>query len=141
VTALLVKAGALRLDDWALLGRALFTLARVRVALWLVPWRRLLPALHTTRRVGRFQPRRLEWAIRIASRAVPGATCLTQAMALHELFARFGYPSIVQVGVRRGERDFSAHAWVDYQGQSFLSSPAEVARYARFFTWPDSPLG
>jgi hypothetical protein len=141
VTALLVKAGALRLDDWTLLGRALLTLARVRVALWLVPWRRLHPARHTTRNARQFQPRRLEWAIRVASRAVPAATCLTQAMALHELLARFGYPSIVHVGVRRGEGDFSAHAWVDHEGQSFLSSPTEVARYARFFTWPDSRVG
>jgi hypothetical protein len=43
VTTLLVKAGALRREDWGLLGRAVFIVARVRIALWILPWRRLQP--------------------------------------------------------------------------------------------------
>jgi transglutaminase superfamily protein len=82
----------------------------------------------------------VEWAISVASRIVPAATCLTQALALHRLLARFGYASVVQVGVQRCDGHFSAHAWVEHEGQSFLGSSANVARYARFFTWPHSPI-
>ena len=138
---LLVKAGALHLDEWRLLARALFTLAGIRVALWILPWRRVRPASHVAPRQTRFQPRRVEWAIRVASRVVPGATCLAQALALHHVLSRYGYPSTVQVGVRRRDGDFSAHAWVEQDGQSLLGSAADLARYHRFFTWPRSRLG
>jgi hypothetical protein len=141
VTTLLVKAGALRHDEWGLLGRAVFTVARVRVVLWILPWRRLQPAQAVTPPATRIHPRRLEWGIRVASRVVPGATCLTQALALHYLLARFGYPSIVQVGVRTRDGNFSAHAWVEHDEQAFLTSSNDIARYARFFTWPHSRLG
>jgi hypothetical protein len=141
VTARLVKAGALGLDDWGLLGRAVFTVARVRIALWILPWRRLQPARAVTPAATHIHPRRLEWGIRAASRVVPGATCLTQALALHHLLARFGYPSIVQVGVRTRDGNFSAHAWVEHDDQAFLGSSNDIARYTRFFTWPHSRLG
>jgi hypothetical protein len=141
VTTLFVKAGALRRDDWGLLGRAVFTVARVRLVLWILPWRQLKPAQRVMPPLTPVHPRRLEWAIRVASRVVPGATCLTQALALHHLLARFGYASIVQVGVRRQQGNFSAHAWVEHDDQSFLGSSNDIARYARFFTWPHSRLG
>ena len=44
MTTLLVKAGALRREDWGLLGRAVFIVARARIALWILPWRRLQPS-------------------------------------------------------------------------------------------------
>ncbi len=141
MTTLLVKAGALRREDWGLLGRAVFIVARVRIALWILPWRRLQPSPPGIPPATRIHPRRLEWGIRVASRVVPGATCLTQALSLHYLLARFGYPSIVQVGVRTRDGNFSAHAWVEHDEQPFLGSSNDIARYARFFTWPHSRLG
>lgn len=121
-----------------LLGGALITIVRVRVALWLLPWSRLAKSTALRRRITLPppSPERLEWTIRVASRAVPYATCLTQALALQRVFARHGYRSIVQVGVCHIDRHFVAHAWVEHEGQTRLSTPENVARYSRFFSWP-----
>jgi hypothetical protein len=106
----------------ALFG-ALPVVATVRLALWIVPFR-------TTRRfVGSISPhgsaaapdpsevRRLVRAVRAASRLVPQATCLTQAIALHYLLARRGRAARIHIGVRRAESGgFESHAWVELDG-------------------------
>lgn len=60
------------------------------------------------------------WAAAVdrALRWVPGDTaCLVRASALRELLARHGVPgAVVRIGVRRGERGFEAHAWVEEGG-------------------------
>jgi len=76
--------------------------------------------------------------VRVASRAVPYATCLTQALALQRVLARHGYPSLVQVGVCKIGGQFFAHAWVEQEGQTLLGTSESLARYSRFFSWPDS---
>ena len=124
-----------------LLGGALVTVVQVRVALWLLPWRRLAKSTTVTQITSLPpSPERLEWSVRVASRAVPYATCLTQALALQRVFARHGYRSIVQVGVCNVDGQFVAHAWVEHEGQTRLSTPDNVARYSRFFSWPASQL-
>jgi hypothetical protein len=126
----------------SLLGSALVTVARVRIALWVLPWPRLARSISIRRNVPSRAPSpgRLEWTVRVASRAVPYATCLTQALALHRMLARHGYRSIVQVGVCNVDGRFLAHAWVEHQGQTLLATPENVARYSRFFTCPTSQL-
>jgi hypothetical protein len=124
--------------ELALLAAALVLLARVRLALWLLPWRRMPAGAQPSHRMPppRFSIDRLEWAIRRASRAVPYATCLTQAVALHHLLRRQGYGATVQIGVRKEGGQFAAHAWVECNGAPLLSSVSELTRYARFFSWP-----
>lgn len=125
-----------------LLGSAFVTVARVRVALWVLPWRHLVRSITIGRNVTSTppSPEGLEWTVKIASRAVPFATCLTQALALQRLLARHGYHSAVLVGVCRIDGRFLAHAWVEHEGQTLLSTSENVARYSRFFTWPASQL-
>ncbi len=129
-----------------LLVNALVTVAQIRIALWVLPWRALAKSVtvrqnvRSLRRSLPLAPERLEWAVRIASRVVPYATCLTQALALQQLLARHGYRSIVQVGVRKVDERFTAHAWVEHDGRSFLVTSQDVARYSRFFSWPTSRL-
>lgn len=124
--------------ELALLAAALVLLARVRLALWLLPWQRMLTAAQPPRGMAppRFSVDRLEWAIQSASRAVPHATCLTQALALHHLLRREGYAGTVQIGVSQAGGRFAAHAWVECNGVPLLSSLSELSRYSRFFTWP-----
>jgi hypothetical protein len=124
--------------ELALLAAAVVLLARVRLALWLLPWRRMLMAAQPPRGISppRFSVDRLEWAIQSASRTVPHATCLTQALALHHLLRREGYAGTVQIGVRQAEGRFAAHAWVECDGVPLLSSVGELSRYSRLFTWP-----
>lgn len=66
---------------------------------------------------GRQVARRIE---RLA-RFVPGASCLTQALALKFVLGRAGHASQIQIGVKQdGEGAFSAHAWVTCNGRIVL---------------------
>jgi|HubBroStandDraft_1064217.scaffolds.fasta_scaffold03727_3 hypothetical protein len=116
-----------------LLLKAGMLIALYRVALWVVPWRRLAvsrpPANSSS--AARFSVERLEWAVRTAQRAIPRATCLTQALALHHLLARAGYASSIHIGVAKNVSGaFDAHAWVEHGGVTLLSSASEVAHYS-----------
>lgn len=124
----------------SLLGRAFLALLRIRIALWVRPWNRVTaPAVRTvTTESIRPVVHRLEWAVLAASRFVPRATCLTRALALHRLLVHYGYRSSVQVGARRADGRFVAHAWVEHGTDSLLSNASEVTRYVRFFSWPPS---
>jgi hypothetical protein len=53
------------------------------------------------------------WCVLHCSRIVPGATCLTQALAAHYLCARAGHPTRIRIGVRkRDDGGIAAHAWL-----------------------------
>lgn len=53
------------------------------------------------------------WAIRHTARLVPGATCLTKALAGYYLCVRAGRSSVVRIGVqRRDDGSITAHAWL-----------------------------
>lgn len=124
----------------ALLCRAFVTLLRMRIALWVMPWSRIVTRTSGTRKVPSSRPavNQLEWAVVAASRFVPRATCLTQALALQRLLSRNGYRSSVQIGVRLADGRFAAHAWVEHDATSLLSNARDVVQYVRFFSWPPS---
>ena len=136
------QVAALDANDWKLLRRAWVAVAHSRMALWVLPWRRLGMSINSRPETApvRPSPTRLEWSVRVVSHAVPYATCLTQALALQRLLARHGYGAIVQVGACHVDGRFLAHAWVEHDGQSLLGTSEDVARYARLFTWPESQL-
>lgn len=78
---------------------------------------------------------RIIWAIRAASRYIPRATCLTQALAAQELLSRAGHPSRVEIGVAKNEdRKFAAHAWVTCGNRIVIGGP-ETTRYAPLLSW------
>jgi hypothetical protein len=68
--------------------------------------------------------------VEVASRRPPGVkSCLNQALAAQVLLGRRGHPSLVHIGVARGERgQFQAHAWVESGGQVVIGGPG----YERF---------
>lgn len=126
----------LQLDaaDRRLLLRAAILLAAYRVALWALSWNRVaaLRPSTSTSTAAQVSVERLEWAVRAASRAIPRGTCLTKALALHHLLSRAGYESSIHIGVAKTPAvGFEAHAWVEHDGISLLSSPSEIAHYAR----------
>jgi hypothetical protein len=126
-----------------LLLEAGISLLVFRIALWLLPWQRVsaLRWQAGMSRASRFSVERLEWAVRNASRVVPGASCLTQALALHHLLARADYPSTIHIGVAKlPERGFEAHAWVEHGGIALLNSANEVAHYSRLIAFEPPPL-
>ncbi|MEK7404205.1 MAG: lasso peptide biosynthesis B2 protein [Acidobacteriota bacterium] len=101
-----------------LLARAALLLAGVRFVLWLLPFRvvrALLEPAPMARGRGRHSRERVAWAVGVASRYVPRATCLVQALAAQRLLAQEGYAAELRVGVSTGV-GFRAHAWVESEG-------------------------
>lgn len=117
---------------------ATLVVALVRLGLYLLPSRMTLDLL---RRLAdsapRATPRRRPSAARLvasverASRRVPHASCLTQAVAAKLMLRYFGYPGRLCVGVARGaEGSYRAHAWLE-EGGRILIGGAESRVYAR----------
>jgi len=133
-----------RLRHVLLTLEAIAALARSRLALSLLSWRQ---AMVTGGGPGRAQAScssaasglplcALEGAVRRASRLVPGATCLAQALALRRLLVRHGHASTVQIGVTTAGGLFAAHAWVESEGVALLCGADDLDRYAPLLTWP-----
>ncbi len=120
-----------------LLSRATGAVIVVRTALWVLPARVVLRGVERTVRRWPVVPdptvgaiRRAVWAVLVASRRVPGASCLTQALAAKLMLARCGVPSQLRIGVARGEQgNFQAHAWLEAVGQVVIGDVG-LERYA-----------
>jgi hypothetical protein len=130
--------------DFVMFMRALGVVVPVRVALWVLPSRLLLR--HVARRVRRAPApadasplvKRIGWAVRAASRRVPYASCLTQALSVQLLLARHGFSSELKIGVLRDSvTGFAAHAWVLVDGQVIVGGRG-VDRYSEL---PDITAG
>jgi len=128
------------LRDLALLAHAVALLVRSRLALRLLPWRRAMTSSGTTAiaRPARVTATELERAVRRGRRLVPGATCLTQALALSRLLSSHGYASIIRIGVTNECGRFAAHAWVECEGLALLDTTADLQRYTPLLSWPPS---
>jgi hypothetical protein len=117
---------ALRGVERRLLLHALLVLALVRVALWSIATGSVLryvlgrsagPAVRSSGT----DPREVGRAVERASRLVPRATCLPQALAALLLLARHGHPAVLRIGVKRGgSGELLAHAWVDCAGRTVI---------------------
>lgn len=119
-----------------LLLRAFVVVAAVRVSLWTLPLgvtRRV--AATTGRGIGSHSVERLAWAVAVASRYLPRATCLPQAVALQALLIHAGHESRLEIGVTKdGDRRIEAHAWVTCGGRVVIGGP-EVGRYELMAAW------
>jgi hypothetical protein len=64
------------------------------------------------------------WAVSLVSRTVPGATCLTQALAAQVLLSWRGCGSRLGIGVARpAAGGLVAHAWLESDGMVVLGGP------------------
>src|SRR5712672_3472911 len=106
----------LDLAERMLLVRALFLVSAIRLGLCFLPFRVLQRFVQRqNKKSGEVHSAagQYVWAVRAVSRYVPGATCLTQALAAQTFLARSGHESHIEIGVRKDEQDrFMAHAWV-----------------------------
>jgi hypothetical protein len=122
---------ARRRSERRLVVEAYAVVALVRLALTLLPYRLLRRARRPVLRVAAALGARpcddssLVAGVRVAARHVPGATCLTQAIALHILLARRKIASDLVVGVTRRDGRFEAHAWVDRGGETLIGGDVE----------------
>jgi len=134
--------------DRRLLVKAMLWVWIFRIILWLLPFRvvrRLLARFAD--RFGASQTRgpilldRVVWAVMVASRYTPAATCLTQALATKILLSRNGYGAVVRIGVARSEAGkLQAHAWVESNGCIVIGDAQELFRYTRLISMEEDSL-
>jgi hypothetical protein len=123
------------------LFQAFLAVGVVRLGLWLLPFKTLCAVLGAFEKRSdpprRDQPaetfERLMWALRIAGKAVPAATCLPQALAAKLVLHRNGYRPILRLGVTKDEAGkFLAHAWLEHEGTIVIGELRDMSRYASF---------
>lgn len=119
------------------LGRAFVWVLLVRLGLWVVPFRVLnqwVPGGYQIE--GDLQP---DWGrvkeamrfVRMSSRFVPSATCLTQALAGRAILSSLGQTSRLQLGVDLDrDRTLSAHAWLLVDEKVVIGRTHDFARYS-----------
>lgn len=83
-------------------------------------------------------PMRVGWAVRAVSRYVPGASCLTQALAARSLLAAEGRPSRLQLGMARIDGRPQAHAWLESEGAIVIGGEGH-SRFAPFKSIAPTP--
>jgi transglutaminase superfamily protein len=141
----LVKWWRLPATRRALLPRALFLVIGVRVGLLVLPFGTLRRLVNLARRrvlKDRSTCTELDivWCVSRASNMVPGATCLTQAIATEMLLASRGFAPSIQIGVRRADRStLEGHAWVEIDGRIVADSHAHT--YVPLRSINGSPAG
>ena len=120
-----------------LLLKSVFIVSAVRLALWLIPFHVLMRLLRRrTRRTTKRQEvdhdavNRVIWNVERASRLVPAATCLVQAIAAQILLSQIGEIADLRIGVARDETGgFQAHAWLEYQGEVVIGGSKSRSRF------------
>lgn len=108
-----------------LLLAAVLLLTAVRVGLRILPLRTVLRLLSRLSGVAEGRAagdeamiERVGWAVTVASRYVPAATCLAQALVTETLLRRLVLPADLRLGVARDAMGcFQAHAWVECRGR------------------------
>ena len=125
---------SLYLQTWLLLFR-------IRLMLWMLPyqrWRQIAANMihieneHTLERPN---VDRLARAVKVMSRYMPHASCLTQALAAQTLLAHEGQRSQLRVGVTQNDAGkLEAHAWVQVNGRVVIGGRQSVARFSAFPT-------
>jgi hypothetical protein len=120
--------------DRLLLLEAFATLMAVRVALRLFSIDRLRASARRSGS-GTTSIGRIAWSVGVASRALPGTTCLASAFALQRLLSAHGRSSELHIGVARKAEAFAAHAWLTCDGR-VLVGEEEHEGYTRLVAWP-----
>ncbi len=131
---------ALPAADRLLLVRALGWVGLARAALWFVPFTRLRTAADRLRASGLRRgtdPARVAWAVRTAARAVPEATCLSQALAADAMLRRAGRTPTLRIGVAKDGDALEAHAWLELDGAVLLGDH-DLHRYTPLESRPET---
>lgn len=107
---------SLRFSEKVFIAHCIIVLCIIRLALSLKSASfimRKISAIHVTEEGDQKTSRMIAWGVGACSIFVPGATCLTQALAGQYLMARHNHRSIVRIGIKRdNHKNIKAHAWL-----------------------------
>lgn len=114
----------------------------VRIAIWVVPYRILqkgfVRTLSPKTDAGGADWRQIEKItnfVRLTSRFVPFASCLTQALAALYLLRVKGQDAELKIGVKKDENArFEAHAWLEKDGRIIIG---KLSKHERFMALND----
>lgn len=108
------------------------TVVRVRAGLTIVgykPRRQFQP--RSTVDAGGVSALQIARYVSRISRFVPGASCLTQAVAAQRLLSVHGHSSHIRIGVKAEGKSFTAHAWLLFRERVILGGDEDsLAAYA-----------
>jgi len=90
--------------------------------------------------VGPHSAARIGSTVAAVSHYVPGASCLTQALATRVLLASEGHPSNLRLGMARIDGRMQAHAWLESDG-TIVVGGAGHHQFAPFESAPASRNG
>jgi len=124
----------------ALLTRAFFWVGLLRLALFALPFQRIL---RLTERMPPSQSHQVKddeewvqkvaWAVTVAGRwIVPDRPCLTQALAARIILRRRGVDTILRIGVKKEDRQLAAHAWLEKGGRVIVGGERSPNLYVPF---------
>lgn len=124
--------------DRRLLLGSVFLVGLIRIGLWLIPFKSFWGLISKKTQNSIDLPcgepaelSRVVWAVKTASRLIPKATCLVQALAAQVLLNRRGHPTRLRIGVAKSEEgQLLAHAWVENQGSVVIGDFVDLPRYS-----------
>ena len=130
--------------DKRLVAHSALVVALVRLGLSLFSYKhvRRCPPRRARRVAHADEIARIAWAVRVTAKRIPGATCLTQAIAGQYLLAHAGHDARIRIGVARdADGAFNAHAWLLCNDAVVLGgSDAELRRYSTLTDLEPKPL-
>ena len=119
--------------------RAIFWLARTRVALLVAPFAVLRRRMDAIRPDGSTAtPAAVRRAVQRAARTLPGSSCLAQSVAAEALLRATGQPALLTIGVSGARTSavapLDAHAWV-MSGDLLVAGDARLEDYRELLTF------
>ncbi len=132
------------LERWRRIGvdgrhltlEALLLVVYVRCALWCSPFAQVEQRFHprspiaAQRRNASGDAEQVAEAVRRAARRVPGASCLTQALATRVALGRRGVVGELRIGVAKDASGMlEAHAWIEFEGRVLIGDLPDLARF------------
>lgn len=120
-----------------LLFKALVVVCAFRLALWILPFRRVIRVVEKRKsdrddesQVSFSDVKKIASSVRWAARYVPAATCLTQALATSLMLRRIGVSAFLRIGVAKGSKgQLEAHAWLESHGRIIIGKQKGLYRY------------
>ena len=146
---MLAKVPRYSLGEWWLIADSLVLMPLLALALKLTSFRRVQAALRYTspmlvpelspartaqaKQLTLLRARRVAGIVNaVAARGPYRANCLKRSLALWWLLRQRGIDTTLRIGVRKGENNFEAHAWIEYDSVVINDRPAFVRQFIPF---------
>lgn len=129
---------ALSWQEQKVLLYAIVLLNSLRLALWLLPFRKLnfqlkrLSAVWANKTLSEaVSAEYIVWCVKTAGRYTPGKVmCLVRALTTQQLLTRYGYEHRLHIGVHKNAADvFEAHAWIESEGHVIIGQLRNLEQF------------